>query len=186
MRKIILDLAVSLDGFIEGKNNDVDWIILDDEIGQDLSAFADEIDTILYGRKSYEEYGNYVPDENATQSEKDFYQKVNKMRKFVFSKTVKSISANVTLINDNIIDNINFIKQTPTKDIWIFGGASLITTLFNLNLIDEIRVGIHPIVLGAGNPLFKEIKERKKLNLVNTKVYQSGIAGLYYQLHRNE
>lgn len=181
MKKIILDLTMSLDGFIEGENKEVDWIIFDKETGQNLSAFADEIDTVLYGRVSYESYGNYVPDESAMQSEKDFYRKVNEMQKFVFSKTLKSTTDNAILINEGTIEAINSIKKNAKKDIWLFGGAGLVSTLLNLDLIDEIRIGINPVVLGQGNPLFKEIKSRKTLKLLKTKIYKSGVVGLYYK-----
>lgn len=172
---------MSLDGFVEGKNKEVDWIIFDEETGQDLSAFADEIDTVLYGRVSYEAYGNYVPDESAIQSEKDFYGKVNEMQKFVFSRTMKSAPHNAILIKDDIIGAVNSIKENSKKDIWLFGGAGLVSTLVNLDLVDEIRIGINPVVLGEGNPLFKEINSRKTLKLLKTKIYKSGVVGLYYK-----
>ncbi len=181
MNQIILDLTISLDGFIEGTNREVDWIVFDDEIGQDLCEFAEEIDTVLYGRISYGLYGNYLPNENAGQFEKDFYKKVNKMNKYVFSKTIKNLPGTTTLINDNIREHIGKIKEKAKKNIWLFGGAGLITTLLNLDLIDEIRIGINPIILGEGNSLFKNIISRKALKLIQTKTYKSGVVGLYYE-----
>jgi len=181
MKKIILDLTISLDGFIEGKNQDVDWIIVDEETEQDFLTFADEIDTVLYGGFSYESYGNYVPDESVTQLVKDFYGKVNEMQKFVFSKTLTSVGNNAILINDGIIEAINSIKKNAKKDVWLFGGAGLVTTLLNLDLIDEIRIGVQPVVLGEGIPLFKEIKSKKNFKLLKTKTYKSGVVGLYYK-----
>lgn len=85
MRKIILDLAVSLVGFIEGTNQDVDWIIFDDENGEELVSFTEEMDTVLYGRTSYERFGNYVLHQDSSLFEKQFYDKVNAMRKIVFN-----------------------------------------------------------------------------------------------------
>ncbi|MBX2916897.1 MAG: dihydrofolate reductase [Cyclobacteriaceae bacterium] len=181
MKRIILDLTVSLDGYIEGKNREVDWITFDDEIGRDLIDFADEIDTVLYGRVSYELYGNYQPSDAAGVFEKEFYSKINKLNKYVFSKSIQSANGNAVLINDNIVQCIKEIKLNASKDIWLFGGSGLITTLLNLDLIDEIRIGVNPVILGEGNPLFKKILSRKKLNLLKTKEYQSGVVGLYYQ-----
>lgn len=181
MKRIILDLTVSLDGYIEGKNREVDWITFDEEIGRDLIDFADEIDTVLYGRISYELYGNYQPSCIASVFEKEFYSRINKLDKYVFSKNIQSVNGNAVLINDNIIQHIKEIKLKARKDIWLFGGSGLITTLLNLDLIDEIRVGVNPIILGEGNPLFKEILSRKKLKLLKTKEFQSGVVGLYYE-----
>ncbi|MFD2163035.1 dihydrofolate reductase family protein [Paradesertivirga mongoliensis] len=185
MKRIILDLTVSLDGYIEGKNRETDWIIFDDEIGRDLCNFAGEIDAILYGRVSYELYGNYLPSEGAGTFEKEFYSRINKLQKFVFSTKRQITDVNSIVIAESIVKRVNEIKARANKDIWLFGGSGLITTLLNLDLIDEIRIGINPIILGEGTPLFKEIKSRKKLKLLQIKEYQSGVIGLYYETIRD-
>lgn len=181
MKRIILDLTTSLDGFITGKNKEIDWITFDDEIGEELSKFADEIDTVFYGRISYEEYGNYNPSDDANQFEKDFYAQINTKNKYVFSSQAIALHGNDQLINGDIVNEIKKIKENAKKDIWLFGGAGLISTLLNLNLIDEIRIGINPVVIGSGTPLFREISERKKFELIKTKVYKSGVVGLCYR-----
>lgn len=185
MSKIILDLTASLDGFIEGKNREIDWITFDDEIGKDLLDFADEIDTVLYGRVSYELFGNYQPDANANVFEKAFYKKVNAINKYVFSNnTSLKVDENTVLVHHDITDAVRNIKQNAVKNIWLFGGSGLVSTFLNLDLIDEIRIGINPVILTAGNPLFKAIEERKQLKLINTKRYQSGVVGLYYTFQK--
>ncbi|KIL42564.1 dihydrofolate reductase family protein [Jeotgalibacillus soli] len=173
-RKIFLDLAVTLDGFIEGPKGEVDWCIMDPDM--DFNKFLNQIDTILYGRKSYDLWGQYKPD-----TEKEIWGSVHSKEKYVFSKTRKKSENNVTFINENIEEEIIKLKNKPGKDIWHYGGASLITTFINLGLVDEFRLSVHPIILGEGKPLFIDIKQRVTLKLVETKRFSSGVVQLCYQ-----
>ena len=186
MRKIILDLAVSLDGYIEGPSQEVDWIIFDDENGEELVAFTDEIDTVLYGRTSYERYGNHVPSQDSSLAERQFYHKINRMTKIVFSSAGYDFEGNPEVIRNEVKGRILEIKSKKGKDIWLFGGSTLITSLLNLGLVDEIRVGINPIILGGGIPLFKEIRDRIQLRLIKAKTYNSGLVGLFYSVNNNK
>jgi len=181
MRKIILTLAVSLDGFIEGPNREIDWIEFSEETGKALGKFLTEIDTVLYGRVSYEAWGNYSPGDNSSDFEKDFYSLLNKMTKYVFSSSKTKFEGNPILVKSGFEHIIQNLKQRPGKDIWLYGGAGLISTFVNLNLVDEFRLAVFPIILGAGNPLFKEIKHRVKLKLLEVKSGKSGIVELYYE-----
>lgn len=180
MRKVILNLAVSLDGFIEGPNGEIDWCIFDDEVADELNRFITDVDTIFYGKKSYELFGNYIPGSDSDEGEKAFYEKVGQMKKYVFSTTLKEVKPNDTLIREQVGAHVQQLKQQEGKNIWLFGGTGLITSFINLNLIDEYQIGLHPVVLGDGLPLFKDIKERINLNLVRTKVFKSGMSLLYY------
>lgn len=183
MRKVILDLAVTLDGYIEGPNGEVDWCIMDNDIGGGeksfLETFPHEIDTVFYGRVSYEAYGNFEPE--GDDMLKSFYEKVNKMKKYIFSTTLESVDESHSIIKGNITDEVNRIKSMPGKDIWLFGGASLITDFINLNLIDEYRLALHPVILGAGKPLFQDINKRLELELIKSKGSKSGVVSLYYK-----
>jgi dihydrofolate reductase len=178
MKKIILEVAVSLDGYIEGPNGEYDWCFVDQDYG--FTDLLKRIDTVFYGRKSFELFGNFVPSENSTEMEKQFFEIVEKKKKYVFSRTLNSVEGAI-LINKNIEEEVKKIKQEPGKDIYLFGGSSLVTSLLNLNLIDEFRLAVHPIVLGAGKPLFIDIKERKKLKLVDSKIYSNGLVKLFYK-----
>jgi dihydrofolate reductase len=91
-------------------------------------------------------------------------------KKYVFSRTLKSVEGAV-LISDNVEEKVKKIKQDPGKDIHLFGGAGLITTFVNSNLVDEYILAVHPIILGAGKPLFIDINERKKLELIDSKIF---------------
>ena len=182
-RRIILDLAVTLDGFIEGQNGEIDWCIMDSEMG--FIDFLNQIDTILYGRKSYDLWGQYTPKTEVLILKKKCGNMVHSKEKYVFSKTQKGTDNKVTFINDNILEEVNKLKNKPGKDIWLYGGASLITTFINLGLVDEFRLSVHPVVLGEGKPLFIDINQRINLQMVNTKTFSSGVVQLIYRLNRN-
>jgi dihydrofolate reductase len=181
MRKIILSLAASLDNYIEGPNGEVDWMTFNAETGIALNNFIQEIDTILYGRISYERYGNYTPPENSSDFEKDFYAKTNKMNKYVFSSSRTDFGASLTVVNSEIKKSMMHLKQQSGKNIWLYGGAQLITTFMNLNLVDEIRIAVMPIILGSGKPLFSGLTERTALKLTKVESSQLGVVGLYYE-----
>lgn len=178
MKKVILDLAITLDGFIEGLNGEIDWCIMDDDMNFD--GFLSSIDTIFYGRVSYDAWGNYQPDENATQEEKKLWEAVHSKNKFVFSNQ-KRDEKNATFINSDMATKVSEIKNQGGKDIWLYGGASLIKTFIQLNLIDVYRISVHPIVLGSGKPLFEDLKQRLHLKLTKTNVFKSGVVQLIYK-----
>jgi dihydrofolate reductase len=166
MRKVILELAVSLDGFIEGPNGEYDWCFNDQDYG--LTEFMKGIDAIFMGRKSYEialkEPGPW----------KD-------MTTYVFTNSMKeSPSGNVKLIRD--MSEVEQILRQPGKDIWLFGGSDLVTQFLNRDLIDIVRMAVHPIILGKGKPLFQNINERKKLTLIDSKTFNTGLVSLNYSL----
>ncbi len=169
MRKIILGLAVSLDGFIEGPNGEYDWCFTDQDYG--LSDFFKQIDTIFMGRKSYE-LAQRMEGENPWKG----------MTTYVFSNSLKEVKGeNVKLITGDIEKQVNDVRKQPGKDIWMFGGAELLTNFVNNGWIDEYWLSVHPIILGAGKPLFQNITSRKKLRLTDHKIYETGLVSLRYQ-----
>ena len=183
-RRVILDLAVTLDGFIEGKNGEVDWCIMDPDM--DFPDFLARIDTILYGRKSYDLWGQYIPADEAPESEKEIWNLVHSKKKYVFSRTQKEPNQQATFINDHIPEVVSQLKKEPGTDIWLYGGASLVTTFINLRLVDEFRLSIHPVVLGEGTPLFVDLKQRLDLKLVDSKVFSSGVVQVIYHWNDHE
>lgn len=169
MRKIILGLAVSLDGFIEGPNGEYDWCFTDQDYG--MTEFYKRIDSLFIGRRSYELLLTLGD---------DAMPGFPKLKEYVFSTTMKDAKPGVIIINDDIKKNIEKIKHEPGKDIWLFGGASLTSSLLNLDLVDEMSLAIHPIILGSGKPLFSDIKKRIPLDLIDTKTYSSGLVTMVY------
>lgn len=186
MRKVILNLAVTLDGFIEGPNGEVDWCRVDSMSGNDSGAeshfdkFLADIDTIFYGRVSYNAWGEYQPGKDASLFEKKLWDGVHEKTKYVFSSK-SNTNSSATFISHEIIERVNEIKHQPGKNIWLYGGSGLITTFMNLGFIDNYLLAVYPVVLGAGKPLFKGIKNRVGLKLMNVTGSQSGVILLNYQ-----
>jgi dihydrofolate reductase len=181
MKKVILDLAVTLDGFIEGPNGEVDWCIMDDDM--DFDGFLSTIDTIFYGRVSYDMWGNYQPETNASSAEQKLWQAVHSKEKFVFSNQ-NIHDDRATFINTDIVNKVTEIKKHSEKDIWLYGGASLIKTFIQLGLVDTYRISVHPIALGSGKPLFEDLKERVELKLIKTNTFKSGVVQLTYESNK--
>ena len=171
MRKIILGLAVSLDGYIEGPNGEYDWCLTDQDYG--MSDFFKRIDTIFVGRKTYE---------MSLGMDEAVIAGFPKMKEYVFSTTLDKVEKNKILIKGDIKQEVEKIKKEKGKDIWLFGGASLTSSLMNEGLIDEIGLAVHPILLGGGKPLFSNINHRIHLKLTDTKTYSSGLVSLTYIL----
>jgi dihydrofolate reductase len=149
MRKVILGVAVSLDGFIEGPNGEYDWCPPPSK--KEMDDFMGKIDSIFFGRKSFELIGASAFPDKAL---------------FVFSNSLKKVDGkNVHLLSGDIVSQVKEIKNKPGKDIWLYGGASLTTTFINEGLIDEMWLGMVPIILGKGKPLFYDIRQRTYFNL---------------------
>jgi len=147
-----------------------------------FNHFLNQIDTILYGRKSYDLWGEFTPEIEQTDSEKEFWELVHSKEKYVFSRTQKGTDKKAIFINDRILEKVNELINKPGKDIWLYGGASLITTFINLGLVDEFRLSVHPVVLGEGKPLFVDIKQRLNLKIVSARTFSSGVVQLIYHL----
>jgi dihydrofolate reductase len=178
MKKVILNLAVTLDGFIEGTNGEIDWCIMDDDMNFD--AFVASIDTMFYGRISYDAWGNFQPDENADPAEKNMWQGIHSKKKFVFSSQNRQ-NERATFITSDIATKVAEIKSQAGEAIWLYGGANLIKTFINLGLIDIYKISVHPVVLGSGKPLFENTKQRIGLDLTDTRVFKSGVVELTYK-----
>jgi dihydrofolate reductase len=186
MRKIISTTWVTLDGFIAGPNGEMDWVIVDEEMGVYEYDAVSAADTLLLGRVTYQSFAGswpYVPDNpDASEGEKVYARKLNAMRKVVFSRTLPSVEwNNSSLMKEMLPEDIVKLKQEPGRDMLIYGSASVVQALTNLGLIDEYQLLVHPVVSGGGKPLFHDIKERRRLKLVKTKTFPSGVIGLYYQ-----
>lgn len=178
MRKVVLDLAVTLDGFIEGPSGEIDWCIMDEDM--DFDGFLSTIDTIFYGRVSYDMWGNFQPEKTANELELKLWEDVHSKRKYVFSSQSRQ-DPNATFISSGISEEVLKIKNQVGKDIWLYGGASLIKTFIQLGLIDIYRISVHPIVLGSGKPLFEDLKERINLTFKEINKFKSGVVQLIYE-----
>lgn len=168
-RKIILNLCTSLDSFIEGPNGEYDWCLTDQDYG--MTDFLNRIDTIFFGRKSYEQLKEAAPDA--------FTDK----QAVVFSNTLKNEEHDFKIIGENIEKEVAEFLAQSGKDIWLFGGASLTSALLKMNLVNEFMIAVHPLILGKGKPLFTDIDERIQLKLTDNKTYSSGLVQLFYEVN---
>jgi len=179
-------MQISLDGFIEGPKGELDWAMKEDEeTWKDVFNLQRRADTLLLGRVMYpgfEKYWLAVPtNPSSTKNEIEYARLADKMQKIVFSKTLEKVEWKTTrIIKDNIAEEILRMKQHPGKDMVLLGGAGLVSTFMNLNLIDEYHLIVNPLVLGEGKPLFKDLKGKHKLQLMKTKTFKSGKIVLHY------
>ena len=189
MRKIISFMHISLDGFVAGLNGEMDWIKVDEEIFDHVGRRISKGDTALYGRVTYQLMESYWPTaaDKPTASKHDiehskWYSKVHKV---VLSKTLKDSGLGyTTIISHNLSDRINEIKQGAGEDILLFGSPTATHSLIQLNLIDGYWLFVNPIILGRGIPLFADIKDKIKLNLVTTRQFTCGVTELNYTVDR--
>ena len=177
MRRLFWQMMVSLDGLMEGPNHELDWHVTGEDFARYVADMEQEIDTLLFGRVTYQLMAAYWP--TSTEPEA---RMMNELPKFVFSRTLKNVEwSNSKLVTGDITEQVKKLKRQPGKDLAMFGSADLAATFMRLGLIDEYRVFVNPVVLGAGAPMFKHIKERFSLKLVKTQTWRSGVVVLYYQ-----
>ncbi|HEU0126151.1 MAG TPA: dihydrofolate reductase family protein [Flavobacterium sp.] len=179
MRKLILGLAITLDGYIEGPNGEYDWCFTDQDYG--LSEFFNRVDAMFIGRKSYA-----IAQQHAENNNGELVPGMPSMTTYVFSSTLKSVKEGTVLISDDSIAEAHKIKQLTGKDIWLFGGASLTDTFMKAGLVDELWLSIHPILLGSGKALFQKNDARTKLTLLESKTYETGLVSLKYQIDNSQ
>jgi len=183
MRKLIMWNMVTLDGFFEGpKSWELDWhnYVWGDELEQLSLEQLKAADMLLFGRVTYQGMAEYW-----TSAEGEIADFMNKVPKVVFSRTLEKAEWNNTrLVKANAEEEVARLKQQPGKDMLIFGSANLSATLMQNGLIDEYRLGINPIVLGGGNPLFKPSPHRMKMKLLEARPLKSGCVILRYKPER--
>ncbi len=196
MRKIISFMHISLDGFVAGLNGEMDWIKVDEEVFDHVGKRISEGDTALYGRVTYQMMEDYWPTAadkpTATKHDIEHAKWYAKVHKVVLSKTMKDAGLpagqagliNTKIISDNIAGNINEIKQQAGEDILLFGSPTATHSLIQLNLIDGYWLFVNPIILGRGIPLFANIKDKIKLNLLTTKQFTCGVTELNYTVDK--
>lgn len=177
MRKLILGLAITLDGYIEGPNGEYDWCFTDQDYG--LNDFFTRIDAIFIGRKSYEIAQQYADSNNG-----ESIPGMPPMKEYVFSTSLKKVKDGSVIISENSMLEARRIKSQPGKDIWLYGGASLTEAMMKEGLVDELWLSVHPVLLGDGKPLFNKQDERTQLTLLESKTYDTGLISLRYQINQ--
>jgi dihydrofolate reductase len=186
MRKVFLFNMTTLDGFFEGPNQDISWHNVDDEFNEFAIDQLKEVDTLLFGRVTYQGMASYWPTAFAISDDPVVAGLMNSLPKIVFSKTLERAQWNNSrLVKENATEEVSRLKQQPGKDIAIFGSSDLAVTLAETGLIDEYRIIVNPVFLGGGTSLLKGIKEKLNLKLLKAKVFKSGNVLLYYAPDKN-
>jgi dihydrofolate reductase len=185
MRKVIFSIPITIDGFIEGPQGELEWVLADDDLHDFYATLLGNAGIILYGRVTYELMTSYWPtacnDPYATDGMLNFANVLNPLPKIVFSKTLQRVGWNTIVMNEVIPEEINKMKSDPGGDIILGGGASLAQTFIQNGLVDEIQLLVQPVAIGAGMALFKGIDGGLKLNYKWSRTFQSGAVALCYQ-----
>lgn len=179
MRKLIVSNLVTLDGFFEGLNGELDWFMVNEEFFEYVRDMFKTVDTIVFGRKTYQHMESYWP--TAEDNDPTITHNMNKLPKIVFSKSLdKVVWNNSILIKENITDEILAMKKQLGKDMVIFGSGEIVSQLAQAGLVDEFRIILNPVILGKGNLMFTNISEMIKLKFIKMKKLKSGVIILYY------
>jgi len=173
MRRVTFGCASSLDNFIARKHHEVDWLLWSDEVAALVSEYWQSFDTVLMGRKTYDV---------ALKSGTPAYPGV---KNYVFSRTLKeSPDKRVKLVSENAVEFLRQLKKKKGKGIYIMGGGELGRSFLEADLIDEIGVNIHPVLLGSGIPLFYKMKRQIDLELKECRMLPQGCVYLLYNVKR--
>lgn len=187
MRKLKLQMQMSLDGFVARPNGALDWMTWDedDQLIQVINSLVDSSDTILLGRKMTDEFVNYwedVVNNKPDSPEFTFAKKMVDIPKVVFTKTLdQSRWNNTTLATANLTDEIAKLKSREGKDIIVYGGAGFVSSLIKEGLIDEYYIFLNPTAIGDGMTIFKSLDRTQKFSVVASTSYSCGITVLHYQ-----
>lgn len=186
MGKIIVWNLASVDGYFEGvepwdlNHHEAVW---GDELEALSTAQLEDAEALLFGRRTYEGFAAYWPDATETSTITDG---MNAIRKYVVSNTLTEANWNNTeIIKGNVVSAIADLKRNAARNIYIFGSADLLATLLPAGLVDEYRLGIAPLLMGRGNPLFKPSETRIDLKLLRSQPLRNGGIVLYYSLDGN-
>ena len=184
VRRLVLFMHTSLDGFVAGPQGEMEWIKVDDEIFDFVGGRTNVADTALYGRRTFEMMQNYWPtaaeQPNATRHDIEHARWYNGVNKVVLSTTIKKAPRGTAIISDNVEKRINDLKNADGKEILMFGSPTAAHALMEHDLIDEYWLFVNPILLGKGIPLFKNVEKQTQLSLVKSHTFASGVVCLNY------
>jgi dihydrofolate reductase len=184
MRRVVASEFVSVDGVMESPEK---WHFpyFDEEMGQEIGAAMGQADAMLMGRVNYEEWAAFWPQQDPEENPAAVH--MNGVRKYVVSTTLEEPLGwnNSTLIKENVAEEVLELKRQTGGDISISGSGSLVRSLLSEGLIDELRLMVHPIVVGSGKRLFEDGSDQKALELVDSKTFSTGVLYLTYQPVQN-
>ncbi|MFD6551870.1 dihydrofolate reductase family protein [Streptomyces sp. NPDC058398] len=184
MRKIVLMMSVSLDGYIEGPNREIDWHRVDAELHQHFNDLIRGFGALMSGRVTYELMAAYWPtadkDPDISPEMAEFAGIWRNIPKVVFSRTLERGTGHTTVVREVVPEEILELKAQEGGDLAL-GGADVAAEFLRLGLVDEIRLYVHPVLLGVGKPLFPESEAPTDLRLIETRTFGNGVALLRYE-----
>jgi dihydrofolate reductase len=188
MRTVTYGGAVSLDGFLAGVDGSIDWLHFSKDVHQVMTDYWRDVDTILMGRKTYEvSVAMRSSSAKKPAKTKSTKRKEPAMRTYIFSRTLKAIDdPGVELVATDAVEFVRNLKRRPGKGICLLGGGELAQALLSAGLVDEIRLNIHPIVLGSGIPTFRDPGHRVKLTLTECRELDGGCILATYKVSQAE
>lgn len=182
MRKVIGSEMITLDGYFAGPNGELDWFFWNEEMAKYAIDLISTVDTILFGRVTYELMASYWPSASPPTENPVIIDKMNNLSKIVFSKSLERVEwKNTSLIKEIASEEVLKMKKQPGNNMVIYGSGSIVSAFINLGLIDEYHLFVNPIVLGRGKSLFKDLKYIHKLKLIKTETFSNGVVLLNYQ-----
>ena len=183
MRKVILMMQVSLDGFIEGPGQDLSWHRVDHELHSHFNDLLQTMGAFLDGRVTYELMADYWPtadqDPSNPAPEIEFAGIWRDMPKIVYSRTLAKAGWNTEVVSDVVVEDVLKLKEQPGGDLAL-GGATLSAAFRRLGLIDEYRIYVHPVLIGRGKPLFEDADALTSLRLLESRAFGNGVVLLRY------
>ncbi|HEX4445272.1 MAG TPA: dihydrofolate reductase family protein [Polyangiaceae bacterium] len=183
MRKIILMMSVSLDGFIEGPHREIDWHVVDEELHGHFNDHLGTMGAFLSGRVMYELMAGFWPtaDQDPSNAGRmaEFARIWRDMPKIVYSRTLQRADWNATIVRDVVVDDVLKLKAQPGGDLSL-GGADITAAFMRHDLIDEYRLYIHPVVIGRGKRLFPASDAKTRLRLRETRTFGNGVVLVRY------
>jgi dihydrofolate reductase len=187
MRKVVLFLHQSLDGYCATAKGGLEWIPYNGALAKYAGRIVQTVGSPMYGRVTYEMMRDYWPallnDPSASSHEKEHAQWIDQVEKIVFSTTLdKQDWNNTTVISDNIEERVKTLKEKDGKDLVIFGSPTLARSLMKLNLIDEFQFTVSPVILGEGMTFMRSIEHKVNLELLDSEQLESGVVGLHYRV----
>jgi dihydrofolate reductase len=184
MGRLVYSMSVSLDGFVETPRRSIDWVLVDDEVHDLFNAQARELSASLYGRRMYELMMGYWPtaesDPSATPAMVEFARIWRDLPRIVFSSTLELVDPGSRLVRDDTVAEVARLKAQPGFDMDV-GGPTLASALIRAALVDEYRLFVNPVVLGAGTPFFPPSEQPVGLRLLETRTFASGVVYLRYE-----
>ncbi|MBD1385772.1 dihydrofolate reductase [Mucilaginibacter rigui] len=189
MRKLVVSMNVTLNGYMAGPHGELDWHTpyWDNELSRAVTQQLSNADTLLLGRVTYNAIAPYWQAQQTSQfgarEDADYADMINRYEKVVFSKTLKNVSwHNSRLASRNIGKEITVLKKSEGKDLLVYGSGKLVAALSKLRLVDEYRLWVYPVALNKGRALFKNLREELGMQPTNISVFESGVVLMCYEM----